>query len=95
MSETPPDTGLNKLLSALNLPSNWLVVVIVLLSGGGNVLQTQSSSKDILRNTAREEDIQKAINEIHQMHNAFDGMESRQRDMYNIIKALPTPNANR
>lgn len=83
--------GLSKLMGMLNLPDNWLVVAIVLLSGGGNFLTTKDGNNTILRNTAREEDVNKALAEIHQMHTSIDSFEARQKQILALLKPSPTP----
>lgn len=86
------NSPLSKLLGSLNLPDNWLVVAIVLLSGGGNLLTTRDGNSTILKSTAREEDVNKALAEIHQIHAQIDGFEARQKQILAALKVSPTPN---
>lgn len=92
MSDEDKNNGLSKLLESLNLPKNWLVVVIILLSGGGNYLNTSTGNTNILRSTAREEDVSKALSEIHELHGQIDKFADRQKQILAALKVSPTPN---
>lgn len=84
---------LSKLVDKLNLPENWLVLVIVALTGGGNYLTTASGNKEILKTTAREEEMNKVFNEVHEMHARITEGFEKQKTMLNLLqgKASPTP----
>ena len=61
---------LAKLLNKLNLPT----LAVILLTGGGNWFATERTSQE------QKEELQKAVNEIHELHASVNAFESRQKE---------------
>lgn len=83
--------GLSKLISTLNLPNNWLVLAIVILSGGGNYLTTKDGNTEILKTSAREEEMKKVFSEVHEMHAKITEGFEKQKTMLSLLQALASP----
>jgi TolA-binding protein len=52
---------------------NWPTVILIMLSGGTNFFATQKNSTD------REYQVQQALSQIRDLHNALDDFEKRQK----------------
>jgi outer membrane murein-binding lipoprotein Lpp len=59
-----------------------LLMALVLLAGGGNILNTNSNSK------VSQEEIQSTVKEVHELHAALDGMRNKQNEMSENIKTI-------
>ena len=64
-------TALAKLLNQLNVPT----LAAIMLMGGGNFFATKTTSDE------QRADILKAVREIHELHDALDDFEKRQKTM--------------
>jgi hypothetical protein len=66
-------TALAKLLNQLNLPT----LALVLLTGGGNWFKTQNTGDE------QRIEIHRAIQQVHELHDALQETEKRQRTALN------------
>jgi hypothetical protein len=91
LSEEPSENGSNatgalaKLLHQLNLPT----LGMIMLMGGGNFFATKTTSDE------QRGDILRAIREVHELHEALDDFEKRQKqalDNQNQILERLKPN---
>ena len=64
-------TALAKLLNQLNVPT----LAAIMLMGGGNFFATKTTSDE------QRADTLKAVREIHELHDALDDFEKRQKTM--------------
>lgn len=64
-------TAITKLLGQLNLPT----LATILLMGGSNFFATKSTSDEQRVDTLR------AVSQIHDLHDAIDGFEKRQKSV--------------
>jgi hypothetical protein len=74
--QTPSPNGssaLAKLLNQLNLPT----LALILLTGGGNWFATEKTSTD------RGQQLDQAVRQIHDLHEALDETDKRQRTALN------------
>lgn len=69
-------------LKNIDLAKNWPLLLVILLTSGGNFLATNNSSKE------QAAELQKAINEVHELHRAMDDFKSRQKDILNNDQAI-------
>jgi len=53
---------------------NWPTVILILVTGGGNFLATQNNSSQ------RQYQVDRAIDQIRDLHNALDNTEKRQKE---------------
>ena len=89
----PAPAGLGSSLTNLLAGENGqkLIMALVILAGGGNLISTDHSSR------VSQADLQRAITEIHTVHEALEPMMSRQKEMSEHVKDLyehqvsPTP----
>ena len=60
--------------STINLKTiNWPTLILVLLTGGGNLIATNQNSKQ------RESDAYRAFSQVKDLHEALDEFEKRQK----------------
>lgn len=83
MADEPTDasnhtSAIAKLLSQVNAPT----LILILLTGGGNWFATQSTS------TEQKEEIQAAIRQVKELHDALSQTESRQKEALENMAAL-------
>ena len=71
-------TALAKLLNQLNLPT----LALILLTGGGNWFATEKTS------SVQREETQKAISQIHDLHDAFATFEARQKEALESLNQI-------
>jgi hypothetical protein len=87
MAETPPSSGggggaggLGSLSALKDL--NWPTVILILFTGGANLFSTQRNSAD------REYQVQQAVNQIRDLHNALENFEKRQKQSLDNSTAI-------
>jgi hypothetical protein len=61
-----------------------LLMALVLLAGGGNILNTNNGNK------VSQEEIQSTVKEVHELHAALDGMKSRQEQISKDVSSIKT-----
>jgi hypothetical protein len=87
---TEPESGNSKINAVANILSSgntdtWVklgTLVLVALSGGGNFFATKQAE----RVTAG--DAEKAVREIHDLHDQLNGMVQRQKEMHDMLEKL-------
>jgi hypothetical protein len=68
-------------VAALDLKNlNWPTLILILVTSGGNSFVTTQNSQQ------RGYEIQRALHEIHEIHQAMDGFEERQKE--NLERAI-------
>jgi hypothetical protein len=55
------------------LKDNWVALVAIILTGGGNFFATSQNSQQ------RQYDVQRVVSQINDLHNALDDFEKRQK----------------
>ena len=58
---------------------NWPTVILILVTGGGNLWATHENS------TQRQYQVDQALQQIRDLHNALDDFETRQKKMLEAI----------
>jgi len=61
---------------------NWPTVILIIVTGGGNFLATQNNSSQ------RQYQVDRAIDQIREMHQALDETDRRQRDYLAKVESL-------
>jgi hypothetical protein len=84
----PPKRNGNLSTSLLQLASgadNWVklaTIGLIILSGGGNWLATWRTGDE------NRQEVNQAINEVHQLYNQLNNSMDRQRDILDTVKRL-------
>jgi hypothetical protein len=61
-----------------------ILMALVVLAGGGNIMNTNSASR------LSQEEPQTAVKEIHELHDALNGMKSKQDQISKDVSAIRT-----
>ena len=61
---------------------NWPTVILILVTGGGNFLATQNNSSQ------RQYQVDRAIEQVRELHQALDETDRRQRDYLTKVENL-------
>jgi hypothetical protein len=83
MTETPPTNGTaaaSKLSALKDL--NWPTLILVLFTGGANMLTTQKNSSE------REYQVDQAVRQIRELHEALDDFQKRQKQQLDNTNQL-------
>jgi hypothetical protein len=82
MSSPPGNISgaVTKLLAGDN--GQKLIMALVILAGGGNLLNTSSNNK------VDQSEIESAIKEVHELHDALDPIIKRQQEMFDDLNDI-------
>jgi len=87
MSEKPGATQSNGITSAITKllsgdSGQKLIMALVVLAGGSNLLNTNSTAR------LNQDDLNRALQEIHALHQALDPMMNRQKTMADDVDKI-------
>lgn len=64
---------------------NWPTILMILLTGGGNLLLTGNGNVKVQANG---QEVDRAVRQIRDLHESLDGFEKRQKDTLEGIKTI-------